>query len=168
MPWNAFFIFFKKQQPSRSQPPLEQRALRSQGSMAASSAHSSSIPVASSQHAKHLAVKMAQQSSPASGSPDDSSHPSQEIEVDTAAITGPILEAIAASKYELMRRIDLLASECDLVRHDLDKIRGRLNTAEDRISEVEDVSHAHGSQLEELKGIVRSLQHRADDAEDHQ
>lgn len=67
-----------------------------------------------------------------------------------------------------MVSIDHLATECTLIRHDLDKIRGRLTTAEDRISEVEDVSHLQGSQLAELKEMVRSLQHRADDAEDKQ
>lgn len=114
--------------------------------MVVSSAHSFSTPVSSTQRANHSMVKMEQQGSSASWGLEDPSLPSQEL--DTAAITGPILEAIAASKSKLMGRIDLLASECNLIRHDLDKIRGRLTTAEDRISEVKDASHAQGSQLE--------------------
>lgn len=44
-------------------------------------------------------------------------------EADTTEITKPILEAIDASKAALMVRIDHLASEWTLIRHDLDKIR---------------------------------------------
>lgn len=88
--------------------------------------------------------------------------------MDTAPINKLILEAIAASKAELMGCIDYLASECNLIRHNLDKIRGRLTTVKDRNSEVEDVEHSQGYQLSEIWDMARSLQHRADDAEDRQ
>lgn len=162
--------YTKRQSKQHVQPPPDRRPLRSQGSMEAGSAHSLPVssPVSATLSAKTVAVKMSQHAAPVSGEPESSPLTTQEIEVDTAAITGPILEAIAASKSELMGRIDLLASECNLIRHDLDKIRGRLTTAEDRISEVEDTSHTQGSQLAELKGMVDALQRRADDAEDRQ
>lgn len=86
--------------------------------------------------------------------------------VDTEAITRPILEAISASKAELMGRIDHLSSECNLIRHDLDKIRGRLSAVETRVSDIEDTSRDHGAQLAELRDKVRSLQHKVTDAED--
>lgn len=60
----------------------------------------------------------------------------QLLAVDTEAKTRPILEAINASKYELMGRIHHLSSECTLIRHDLDKIRGRLIIVEARVSAV--------------------------------
>lgn len=158
----------KKQGKQHSQPPSGERQLRSKESMASSSAHAILVPVSAAQRAQTHTGKMAQRESPTRKAPEIPAMPSQEIEVDTDAITGPILEAIAASKTELVSRIDCLASECNLIRHDLDKIRGRLTTAEDRISEVEDASHTQGSQLNELKDMVRALQRRADDAEDRQ
>lgn len=88
--------------------------------------------------------------------------------MDPEAITRPILKAIHANKAELMGCIDHLSTQCTLIRHDLDKIRGRLSTVETRVSEVEDTSHTQGAQLSELHDLVRSLQHRADDAEDRQ
>lgn len=142
-----------KQNKQNIQPLLGQRQLRSQDSMAADSAHAILVPVSSTQRAK-AQIKMAQQVL------EVPPILPQEIEVDTAAITDQILEAIAAPKMELM--------SCNLIQHDLDKIRGRLTTAENCISEVEDASHTQGSQLAELKDIVRSLHHRADDAEDRQ
>lgn len=96
--------------------------------------------------------------------PEDHPPASPEMEVASDAITRPILKAIGASKAAVKVCIDHLATECTLIRHDLDKICGRL-TAEDRISQVEDASHAQGSQLTELQEMVRSLQRRADDAE---
>lgn len=68
----------------------------------------------------------------------------------------------------MLVRIDHWASECTLIKHDLDNIQSRLTLAADCISEVEDATHSHGSQLSELQGLVRSLQNRADDAEDRQ
>lgn len=138
--------------------------------MATSPAHSSSAPapVSTTLRAKTTKVKMAQRGSASAQQSEDISLSPAEIDLDTEAITNPIIEAIAASKSELMGRIDLLASECNLIRHDLDKIRGRLTTAEDRISEMEDTSHSQGSQLMELKEMVGTLQCRADDSEDHQ
>lgn len=78
-------------------------------------------------------------------------------EKDVGAITKPILEELAACKIELLVHLGHLTSECTLIRHDLDKIQGRLATAEDRIFEVEDDAHTHGSQLSELQYLVRSL-----------
>lgn len=75
------------------------------------------------------------------------------------AITKPIMKAITVSKAELMGRIDYLASECNLIRHDLDKIRGRLTMAEDHISEMEDVSHSQGFQLSELRDMQQGSVH---------
>lgn len=87
-------------------------------------------------------------------------------ELDQRAITTPILEAIDGCKAVLMVRIDHLALECTLIRHDLDKNRGRLTLVEERISEVEDSSHAHTNQLSKLQMLVRSLQHRANETKD--
>lgn len=51
---------------------------------------------------------------------------------------GFFLSAPLHCKASLMARIDHLASEYTLVRHEPDKIRGRLTEAEDRIGIVED------------------------------
>lgn len=88
---------------------------------------------------------------------------SPELEINTVAITGLILEAITASKTDLMGCIDYLVSQCNLIRHDLDNIRGRLTTVEGCISKVEDASHSQGSQLSKLRDMVRSLQHHTED-----
>ena len=100
--------------------------------------------------------------------PEDHQPDPRELGAASDAITRPILEAIDASKAAVMVRIDHVATECTLIRHDIDKFRGRLTEAEGRISEVEDVAHTHGAQLRELWGQVDSLQRRADDAEDRQ
>lgn len=52
------------------------------------------------------------------------------------AITQPILAAIEDFKSILMVRVEHLASECTLIRHDLDKMKGRLTEAEGQISNV--------------------------------
>lgn len=78
-------------------------------------------------------------------------------EKNVGAITKPILEELAACKTEMLVHIGHLTSECTLIRHDLDKTWGRFTKAEDRISEVEDAAHTHGSQLSELQYLVRSL-----------
>lgn len=161
----------KKAREKSHPPPKDPRQLRSLRGGDAGSAPTILAPVSSIQHAKKESARMEQESSP--GPAGDTlklftAPLPPELEVDTAAITGPILEAIAASKTQLMGRIDCLASECNLIRHDLDKIRGRLTTAEDRISEVEDDAHFQGSQLSDLQDMVRSLQHRADNANNRQ
>lgn len=89
-------------------------------------------------------------------------------EADTGVFTKPILDAIDVCKVALMVRIDHLVSERTLNRHDLDKIRSRLTTAQGCISDVEDSSTSHTAQLSELQDLVRTLQHRADDAEKRQ
>lgn len=89
-------------------------------------------------------------------------------EADATAITKPILGAIDASKVALMVRINHLASECMLIRHDLDKMRGRMSTEKGSISDVEDPTTYHTAQLTDLQDMVRALQNRADDTEDQQ
>lgn len=116
------------------------------------------------QRAKSAAGKMAQ----AKETGGEASENALAKSVDIEAITRPILEAIGASKAELMGRIDHLSSECNLIRHDLDKFRGRMTTVETRVSEIEDASHDHGAQIAELRDQVRSLQNKAIDAEDRQ
>lgn len=101
-----------------------------------------------------------------SGSEAPSVSPDPEITQD--AITRPILAAIDASKAAVMVSIEHLTTECTLIRHDLDKIRGRITEAEDRISVVEDTSQTQGNQLVELQAMVKSLQSRAEEAEDRQ
>lgn len=120
------------------------------------------------QRAKHSTAMMAQTGGSEEASVEQETAEEQLMAVDTDAITRPILEAINTNKSELMGRIDHLPSECMLIRHDLGKIRGRLTTVEDRVSGVEDTSHTQGIHLAELRDLVKSLQHRADDAEDRQ
>lgn len=82
-------------------------------------------------------------------------------------ITKPILEAIDGFKTMLMVRVEHMASECTLIRHDLDKIRG-LTEAEGRIGEVEDQQGSQAAQIADLHAVVRSLVHKVDDAENRQ
>lgn len=137
----------KKLKEPISQRQLEQRQLSYQHSMAGSSTHAILAPVSGTQRARLQTSRMEQSACNVSQKLGISSPTPPKIEVDTEAITRPILEAIGASKSEIVGLIDYLASECNLIRHDLEKIRGRLNTAEDRIPEVQDVSHTQGSQL---------------------
>lgn len=88
--------------------------------------------------------------------------------VAAATITKPILDAIANSKADLMLRIDHLASERTLIRHDMDTFRGRMSEAEDRIGTVEDVQGSHVAQLADLHTIVKMLSNKAEDAENRQ
>ena len=57
------------------------------------------------------------------------------LEATLEAITKPILAAIEGFKSMLIIRVEQLASECTLIRHDF---RGRLTEAEGWISNVED------------------------------
>lgn len=93
-------------------------------------------PILSSLHTKQPDTKMEQAANAALQSPGALPSSPPDPEADTAAITKSILEAIDACKAALMVRIDHLAWECTLIRHDLDKIRGRLTKAEDRISQL--------------------------------
>lgn len=140
------------------------RSARSAGEAGRGSAPAILSSSPKDQGAKTAAGKMAQ----AQGSVACIPEGDPVMAVDAEAITGPILEAINASKAELMGRIDHLSSECTLIRHDLDKIRSRLTTVETRVSEVEDVSHVHDGRITELREQVQALQRRADDAEDRQ
>lgn len=92
--------------------PLDQRQLRSQKGKDACSAIFD--PVSSPPHAKLQGKRMEQAADMALQNPGSSPPQSSKLEVDTVAITKPILEAIAASKAELMGHIDYLASECNL------------------------------------------------------
>lgn len=67
-----------------------------------------------------------------------------------------------------MVKVEHLASEFTLIRHDLDKIRGRLFEAEGRISTVEDQQGSHSSQITELQSLVNTLFHKVDDTENRQ
>lgn len=70
-----------------------------------SSTHTILVPSSSVTHAKSVPAKMVTQQSAPPQVPEASSPLPQEIEVDTAAITGPILEAIAASKANGSHRL---------------------------------------------------------------
>lgn len=83
-------------------------------------------------------------------------------------VTRPILEAIEGFKSMLMVRVEHMASECTLIRHDLDKIRGWLTEAEDWIGEVEGQQDSQVAQIADLHSVVRSLVHKVDDAENRQ
>lgn len=120
------------------------------------------------QHAKPTAAKMAQAQGAAKFGTETETGEDPVTAMDPEAITRPILEAINANKAELMGHTDHLSAECTLIRHDLDKIRRHLSTVEMRVSEVKDTSHTQGAHLSELRDLVRSLQHRADNAEDRQ
>lgn len=76
--------------------------------------------------------------------------PSYPNDQGTEAITKPIFDAIADCKVALMVKIDHIATECNLIRHDLDKIGGQLPEAEDCQGMVEDSSVSHSTQLPDL------------------
>lgn len=90
------------------------------------------------------------------------------LEIAPEAITKPILAAIEGFKSMMMVRIDHLASECTLIRHDFDKMRGRITEAEDWISTVEDQQGSHTAQIAELQSLVSSLMHKMHDTENMQ
>lgn len=77
--------------------------------------------------------------------------------------TQTILAAIEGCKAVLTAKIDHLAVECTLIRHDLDKIRNRLTTAESRVSDVEDTIQGHTSSLTHLERTVRFLSAKVDE-----
>lgn len=90
------------------------------------------------------------------------------VEATPEAITKPILATIEGFKSMLMLKVEHLASECTLIRHDLDKIKRRLSEAEGCINTVEDQQSSHSSQITELQSLVNTLVHKVDDAENRQ
>lgn len=64
-----------------------------------------------------------------------------------------------------MVKIDHLASDISLVRHDMDKFRSRFAEAESRISQLEDDTRADSRNLRALQLQVKALQEKSVDTE---
>lgn len=76
-----------------------------------------------------------------------------------------ILEAIKACKDTLTVKIDYLATDISLIRHDMDKFRSRVAEAEERISQLEDSTRADSRELHALQAQVKALQEKSVDTE---
>lgn len=82
-----------------------------------------------------------------------------------AASHAELLAAIKAGNEKVMVKIDHLASDISLIRHDMDKFRSRFVEAESRISQLEDVTSADSRNLRALQLQVKALQDKSIDTE---
>lgn len=87
-----------------------------------------------------------------------------EEEVEQIPSGKDIMEAIMSSEI-LTSKIDALAVDVNLMRHEFDKIHQRTSEIEIRVSKVEDKLKADNREWHILKRYIRMLQDRAIDSE---